>query len=160
VYSFVGISNNANFFALEYVGTDETGADVQSTSFTKKTNNELVGRATVKSIEHVITKLQENYDVFKTKTPIYSVEPLTAKIGLKEGVTTKTKFEILEQQLTDEGILELVKVGTTKVDSKYPIWDNRFGADEENPNQETDKTYFKALSGKDFAPGMLLRQIK
>jgi hypothetical protein len=28
--------DNANFFALEYVGTDETGADVQSTSFTKK----------------------------------------------------------------------------------------------------------------------------
>lgn len=152
--------DNADFFALDYIGTDQTGADVQSTAFTKKTNGELVGRATVKSIENVITKLQENYDVFKTKTPIYTAEPLTAKIGLKEGVTKKTKFEVLEQQLTDNGTLEFVQVGSVKVDSNFQIWDNRFGAEEENPNQSIDKTYFKTTSGKEFAPGMLLRQIK
>ena len=152
--------DNADFFALEYVGTDQSGADIQSTGFTSKTNGELVGRATVKSIENVITKLQQNYDVFKSKTPIYTSEPITAKIGLKEGVTKKTKFEVLEQQLNTDGTLEFVQVGAVKVDSNYLIWDNRYGADEENPNQGTDKTYFKAVSGKEFAPGMLLRQIK
>lgn len=152
--------DNANFFYLDYIGTDTSWADVQSTSLTTKTNSELIGKATVKSIDNVITKLQKNYDVFKTKTPIYSAEPLCAKIGLKEGLTKKTKFEVLEQQMDEAGNSNFVRVGIVKVDTRYPIWDNRFAADEENPNQTTDKTFFKSLSGKDFYPGLLLRQIK
>jgi hypothetical protein len=152
--------DNANFFYLDYIGTDTSWADVQSTSFTSKSNSELIGKATVKSIDNVITKLQKNYDVFKTKTPLYSSDPLCAKIGLKEGVNKKTKFEVLEQQIDESGNSHFVRVGIVKVDTRYPIWDNRFAADEENPNQNTDKTYFKSLKGKDFYTGLLLRQIK
>ncbi len=152
--------DNADFFALEYIGTDKSSADVQSSGFTTKTNSELIGRATVKSIDNVITKLQYSYDVFKTKTPIYTDSPLTAKIGLKEGLTKKTKFEVLEQQQMEDGSLAFVPVGIIKVDTKYPIWDNRYGADEENPNQETDRTHFKVVKGNDFMIGSLIRQIK
>lgn len=152
--------DNADFFKLEYIGTDKSFADVQSTAYTTKTNSELIGRATVKSIDNVISKLQAEYDVFKTKTPLFGIEPLSAKIGLKDGVTEKTKFEVLEQQEDENGKTKFVQIGTIKVDSKFPIWDNRFGADEENPNQKTNKTYFKKLSGKDFYPGLLIRQIK
>jgi hypothetical protein len=152
--------DNCNFFWLDYIGTDKSYADVQSTSYTTKSNGELIGRATVKSIDNVITRLQAEYDVFKTKTPIYTSDPITAKIGLKEGLTKKTKFEILEKQLDKDGKTSYVRVGLAKVDTKYPIWDNQFGADTDNPNQQTDKTYFKAISGKEFYPGQLLRQIK
>ncbi|TCC93602.1 hypothetical protein EZ428_02190 [Pedobacter frigiditerrae] len=152
--------DNADFFKLEYIGTDKSFADVQSTAYTTKSNSELIGRATVKSIENVISKLQGEYDVFKTKMPLFSIEPLTAKIGLKDGVTEKTKFEVLEQQEDEKGKTKFVQIGTLKVDTKYPIWDNKFAADEENPNQKTDKTYFKKVSGKDFYPGLLIRQVK
>jgi hypothetical protein len=57
----------------------------------------------------------------------------------------KTKYEV---------------VGSIKVDTSYPIWDNRYGADEENQNSTVDKTYFKKVSGKDFYPGMLIVQKK
>ena len=152
--------DEATFFELQYVGTDKSYADVQSTSLTTKTNSELVGRATIKSIDNVITKLQNNYDVFKTKTPIFTSEPLTAKIGVKDGITNKTKFEILEQEQDENGKTKFVKVGTAKVDTKYPIWDNTFGAEDEKKDLETDRTHFKSTAGKDFYPGMLLRQIK
>lgn len=151
---------NATFFQLDYIGTDKSFADVQSTSMTTKTNSELIGKATVKSIDNVITKLQANYDVFKTKTPLFSAEPLCAKIGMKDGVTKKTKFEVLEQQMDEDGNSQFVQVGIVKVDSRYPIWDNRYAADEENPNQGDGKTYFKPIKGREFYAGLLLRQIK
>ncbi len=152
--------DNADFFALDYIGTDKSLADVQSTALTSKTNGELIGRATIKSIDNVISKLQAQYDVFKTKTPIFEGNPLSAKIGLKEGLTDKTKFEVLEKQLAEDGTTSYVKVGLVKVDTKYGIWDNRYGADEENKSQETDRTYFKPISGSEFFPGQLLKQVK
>ena len=152
--------DNATFFQLDYIGTDKSWADVQSTSMTTKTNSELIGKATIKSIDNVITKLQKNYDVFKTKTPLFSAEPLCAKIGLKDGVTKKTKFEVLEQQVDDLGNSKFVQVGIVKVDPKYPIWDNRYAADEENTYQNDNKTYFKPVKGREFYAGLLLRQMK
>jgi hypothetical protein len=152
--------DNADFFALDYIGTDKSSADVQSTAFTTKTNGELIGRATIKTIDNIISKLQAEYDVFKTKTPIFEGDPLSAKIGLKEGLTAKTKFEVLEKQLGEDGTTSYVKVGLVKVDPNYSIWDNRYGADEENKSQETDRTYFKPISGSEFFPGQLLRQLK
>ncbi len=152
---------NANFFTLEYIGSDKAYSDVQSTSLTNKTETDLIGKATLKSIDNVISKLQENYDIFKTKTPLLTAEPeLTAKIGLKEGVTLKTKFEVLEQQLDENGKTKYVQVGKLKVSKKAPIWDNQYGADEDNKDQTTDRTYFEKVSGKDFYPGLLIRQIK
>ena len=53
-----------------------------------------------------------------------------------------------------------VPVGVIRVDTSQPIWDNRYGADEENPNSTTDRTYFKKVSGKDLYPGMLIVQKK
>ena len=150
--------DQTDIFKLVYVGTDESWADVQSSIFTNKTDLKLVERATMKAMDAVIVKLQKDHDEFKTKTPLYSSEPLTAKIGLKEGVSPKSVFEVLEQQLNEDGIPQYVAVGQVKVDDSFPIWDNRYGADVENPNITTDKTYFKKISGKDLYPGMLLVQ--
>jgi len=150
--------DETDIFKLVYVGTDESWADVQSSIFTNKTDLKLVERATMKAMDAVIVKLQKNHDEFKTKTPLFSNEPLTAKIGLKEGLSSKSVFEVLEQQINEDGIPQYVSVGQVKVDETYPIWDNRYGADVENPNITTDKTFFKKISGKDLYPGMLLVQ--
>lgn len=153
--------DDATIFKLKYVGSDNSWADVQSSVFTSKSEEQLVERATVKAVDAVIVKLQKNHDEFKTKTPLYSGEPICAKIGMKEGVSEKSKFDVLEQQMDPEtGKTSYVVVGQVKVDTKYPIWDNRYGAEEENPGSTVDRTYFKKVSGKDFYPGMLLVQKK
>lgn len=152
--------DESTIFRLTYIGSDVSWADVQSSIFTSKSEEQLIEKSTVKAVDAVIVKLQKNHDEFKTKTPLYTGEPITAKIGLKEGLTNKSVFEVLEQRIDENGKTEYVVVGTIKVDSKMPIWDNRYGADEENPNQTTDRTYFKKSSGKEFFPGMLIVQKK
>lgn len=152
--------DESTIFKLKYIGTDTSWSDIQSTVFTSKSDEQLIERATVKAIDRVIVKLQKNHDQFKTKTPLYTVDPLTAKVGLKEGITNKSTFDVLEQVEDENGKTQYVKVGVVKVDSKYPIWDNTYGAQEENPNSTVDRTYFKKVSGKDFSPGMLLVQKK
>ncbi len=156
----------STIFRLKYVGTDTSWSDVQSSVFSGKSDEQLIERATIKAVDRVIVKLQKNHDEFKTKTPLYSAEPLTAKIGLKEGVTKKTKFDVLEQRQDENGKTEYVVVGTIKVDTKYPIWDNTFGGeDPDESNSEdgessitADRTYFVKVKGKEFFPGMLLIQ--
>jgi hypothetical protein len=152
--------DETNIFKLVYLGADDSWADVQSSVFTQKSEVELVQKATMKAMDAVIVKLQKNHDEFKTKTPLFSGEPITAKIGLKEGLSDKSKFDVLEQRQDENGKTEYVSVGTIKVDTSYPIWDNRFGADEENPENAGGKTYFKKVNGKDFYEGMLIVQKK
>ncbi len=152
--------DDSNIFKLTYIGSDNSWADVQSSVFTKKTEEELIEKSTVKAVDAVIIKLQKEHDEFKTKTPLFTGEPITAKIGLKEGLSDKSKFDVLEQQMDEAGKTKYVVVGSLKVDMDFPIWDNRFGAEEENPESTVDKTYFKKVSGKDFYPGMLIVQKK
>ncbi|GEP49671.1 hypothetical protein FNO01nite_03430 [Flavobacterium noncentrifugens] len=152
--------DDSKIFKLEYIGSDVSWADVQSSSFSQKTNEQLIERATNKAIDAVIVKLQKEHDEFKTKTPLFTGEPITAKIGLKEGISDKSKFDVMEQQQDADGKTKYVVVGSIKIDDSFPIWDNRYGAADENPDNKTDKTYFKKVSGKEFFPGMLIVQKK
>ena len=154
--------DESTIFRLIYIGSDQSWADVQSSVYSTKTNEQLIESATNKALDEVIVKLQKNHDEFKTRTPLFSESPLTAKIGMKEGLQDGTKFEVMEQQSDPEGKIKYVKVGTIKVDAstEHPIWDNRYGANDENANSTIDRTYFKKVSGKDFYPGMLIVQKK
>lgn len=149
--------DESDVFELEYIGTQMAWADLQSTSFTKKTDEELITIATVKASDAVTAKLQREYEVFRTKTPLMSTEPLSAKIGMKEGLAKGDKYEVLEQVINKEGKTEYKRVGVIKVD-KDQIWDNRFGADEENTDETLEYTVFTGKKNK-FYPGMLIRQI-
>ncbi len=152
--------DTTNLFRLIPVGTEKAWADVQSTIFTKKTEEDLVRIATVNAIDAVIAKLQKKYDVFKTKTPLFTTEPITAKIGLKESLEKGDKFEVLEQQIDEKtGKTKYVRLGTIKVDGAQ-IWDNRYMAGVvANADTSIDRTLFKGGSSKLY-PGLLIRQIK
>jgi hypothetical protein len=152
--------DESTIFKLEYIGSDVSSAILQSSIYTAKTNEQLIERATIKAVDAVIVKLQKNHDEFKTKTPLFSGEPITAKIGLKEGLSKDSRFDVLEQREDKDGKTEYVVVGSVKVDNDHPIWDNMYGANEENKDATTDRTYFKKVSGRDFYPGMLIVQKK
>ncbi|WP_303316916.1 hypothetical protein Q4Q34_08925 [Flavivirga abyssicola] len=148
--------DETDIFKLEYIGTETSWADIQSTSLSKKTNEELISNATIKAIDHVIAKLQRKYEVFRTKTPLISSEPLAAKIGLKEGLEKGDKYEVLEQMLDKNGVTVFKRLGVIKVE-KDLIWDNRHNANEENPS-DLEYTTFSGGKKKYYA-GMLIRQI-
>ena len=150
--------DNSNIFKLKLVGWEVAWADLQSTSYTKKSEEKLIRVATIRAIDAVIAKLQRKYEVFRTKTPLYSGDPLAAKIGLKEGLEKGDKFEVLEQVMDKNGRTRYKSKGIIKVD-KSNIWDNRFMAAEEQNNLEDLPEYSLFKGGKKFYTGMLIRQI-
>ena len=78
---------------------------------------------------------------------------------MKEGLEGGESFEVLEE-IADPETYEMIgykKIATIKVDKKQ-IWDNRFGAGEENP-QDINKTLFKGKVKK-LSSGMLIMQKK
>lgn len=148
--------DESDIFTLEYIGTETAWADLQSTAYTTKTDEELISIATVKASDAVIAKLQRTHEVFRTKTPLLSGDPLSAKIGLKEGLEKGDKYEVLEQTIDKDGKTVYERVGVIKVDKSH-IWDNRYMASEESES-EFEYTTFSGSSNKYFS-GMLIRQI-
>lgn len=126
-----------------------------------KKTEDIIQVATIRNVDRVYTKLQKAYDVFKTKTPILSTDPISASIGMKEGLEPNDKFDVLEMVVDSKtGLTKYDKVGQVKVDKKG-IWDNRYNLEiEEKPDDtKTEATTFKG-GGKKIMSGMLLRQIK
>ncbi len=148
--------DRTDFFELELLGYETDFSGVQSTAFTSKSDAELIERATIKATDQTISKLQRKFEIFRTKTPLISTQPLAAKIGLKEGLEKGDKFEVLEQALNDDGTIVFNRVGVIKVDKNH-IWDNRYGALEENKSSY-EYTSFSGSKNK-FYQGMLIRQI-
>lgn len=155
--------NSSDIFSLQYVGEETAWANVKAGVFTNKSEAELIDIATVNASDAVLAKLEKKYDVFKTKTPILTTDPVTAAIGMKEGVEAGDRYEILEKSVDSEtGKTSYKRVGTVKV-SADQIWDNRFMAGEEREltgeGQSFTSTKFEG-DGKNLYPGLLLRQIK
>ncbi len=157
--------DNTDLFKLEFIGSEKSRSLVTGSFVEQRGAEKLVEMATIRTIDNVYAKLQKKYDVFKTKTPLLTSEPITAEIGLKEGLEGGDKFEVLEQTVNKEGKTVYVRKGVVKVDGKQ-IWDNRYAAGHEPGTDSTKvskKPILKATTfkgGKDFYPGMLIRQIK
>ncbi|MGV9003262.1 MAG: hypothetical protein ACOH1G_04385 [Flavobacterium sp.] len=153
--------DNSDLFKLEFVGDESASGLITFSLSEKRTEDQIIELSTIRIIDKVYAKLQKKYDVFKTKTPLYTGEPITAKIGKKEGLEGGEKFDVLEQtQDPKTGAITYKSVGTIKVD-KDSIWDNTFDADKDATTESTqsiDRTTFSG--GKKFASGMLIKQIK
>lgn len=123
----------------------------------------MVLKVCTRSIDKSITALQKKYEEFRVKTPIFQVDKsmVSAKIGKKEGITESCVYEVLEIVEGKDGRTSYKRVGTVKP-IKGRIWDNRYMAEfeDENRNSTLTATEFEIVSGSNFYPGMLLREIK
>ena len=148
-------------FKLKYIGSQESsGSDISFLGVNLENPDIMVRKACQRALDENVASLQQNYEAFKVKTPLISAMPITAQIGTKEGITPNSKFEVLEVQLTSEGKTVYKRVGTIQALQNL-IWDNRYMAFEEGAvGSELGCTFFKKTSGKDFYPGMLIREIK
>lgn len=147
-------------YRLEYVG--DIVSKGGSTSFLGINEDQpelMIRKACARALEENVADLQKEFPQFRIKTPLTATAPaITAGIGLKEGVTANSRFEVLECQEKD-GITTYKRVGVIKPIPNM-IWDNRFMATEEGA--ETARlgvTSFTKESGGDFYPGMLIREM-
>lgn len=157
--------NNSDLFKLEFVGSQFNQSLVTFKLGTQRTEEQIIDLALVRNIDNAFQKLQRQNEVFKPKVPVISTEPITAQIGMKEGLKGGEKFQVLEMTLNPKtGLTEYKKVTTVKVIKKY-IWDNRYNAGGKPEKEILDKngtpivaTQFKG--SKKVEQGMLLKQIK
>ena len=146
-------------FPLKYIGC--------ATVFSGKTalggvenEKDMFLKVCTRAIDKSIADLQKSFDEFKVFTPLISTEPLYAYIGLKEGVDEESRYEVLEKSIDANGRTRYERVGVIKPIAGQ-IWDNRFMAiDDKEIGSELKYTSFKKVSGKDFYPGMLIREIR
>jgi hypothetical protein len=122
----VKLFDETQIFNLKFIGAEKANSIVLISA--GRSLEQILNLATVRNIDNVYAKLQNKYDVFKTKTPIYNTEPLTAKIGKKEGLKGGEKFEVLEQTIDSKtGRTKYERKGVITVD-KRRIWDNRYSS--------------------------------
>lgn len=148
-------------YRLKYVGKVESSGSTTSFMGIKLDEPvEMVRKACQRALDENVASLQHEFEEFRTKSPLVSAQPITAYVGMKEGVTKNSKFEVLEIIEKDGGAREYKRVGVIKpVDGL--IWDNRYMSEEEGAASATlGCTTFKKVSGGDFFPGMLIREIK
>jgi len=156
--------DKSDLFQLELIGSENSTSLVTFSLNGKRTENQIINLAVTRNVDKVYSKLQKKYDVFKTKVPLFTGNPITAKIGLKEGIEAGDKFEVLEANMDPKtGIIEYKRKGTIKV-TKNRIWDNRYtdglpllDDDGNEINSALEATTFEG--GGKYYPGMLIRQI-
>ena len=120
----------------------------------------MIEKVCTRALDKNLADLQHEYAEFRIKAPLVSTEPLKVYIGMKEDVTPKRRYEVLEVQEDQEGRHSYKRVGVIKP-MENKIWDNRFMADEEGTvESQLDGTLFEKVSGGEFLPGMLVREMK
>lgn len=154
-------------FSFEYLG-DKTSRLKVNTTLAKLTEEKMI-TAMHRAVDNTFSMLMDEYEEFRVKAPLVDVngKTITAFVGLKEGVTDKSKFEVLQQVYDEERNRFSYKRVTTLTVDKNRIWDNRVQITGEvvkdelsvKANKDVDRTYFLGNTDE-IAPGMLIRQIK
>lgn len=151
-------------YRLKYVA-HEYEFDKKSVLKGKYSRTELVRTICARSMDKNIVALAKQYEDFKVKTPVYSVltnergkiEGYAAKIGMKEGITESSKFQVVQRYYDPETGKTTYKYVATVKPKKGHIWDNRYNAVLEQADGATlPYTTFTKTAGGEILPGMLL----
>ena len=146
-------------FKLKYIGCATVFSGKTSLGGVKD-EKDMFLKVCTRAVDKSISDLQKSFDEFKVYTPLISISPLYAYIGMKEGIDEDSKYEVLEKTVNESGRTEYKRVGIIKPKSGK-IWDNRFMAiDDKSENSDLQYTTFEKVSGGEFFPGMLIREIR
>ncbi len=153
--------NLSDFVRLKYIGKQSVkSGNISMQGVNVYDPQQMIRKVCTRAIDESLAALQTTYDEFKIKTPIFAVSPaITAKIGMKEGVSAQKKYEVLEQYQDEKGRTHYRRVGVVQPVAGR-IWDNRYMATEEKAaGSALEATTFRKISGGEFYPGLLLREI-
>ena len=151
--------NNRGLFKLEYVGSQlSSGSDVSFLGVNLDTPDEMIRKACTRAIDENVANLAHNFEFFRVKERLTSINPIQAPVGMKEDVNEKSKFEVLLPELKN-GKMTYKQVAIIKP-KKNMIWDNRYMAFEEGATgSNLNATTFEKVSGGEILPGMLIREL-
>ncbi len=151
--------NSLQNYKLKYIGCATVFSGKTSLGGVKD-EKDMFLKVCTRAVDKSISDLQKSFDEFKAFSPLVSSSPLYAYIGLKEGVDEDSKYEVLEKTINENGRTEYKRVGIIRPKAGK-IWDNRFMAtDDGSENSDLQYTTFEKVSGSDFVPGMLIREIR
>jgi hypothetical protein len=123
------IWDTTNLYKMKFVGKTTSSSLVTFKIGEKRTEEQIIDLQVKRTIDNALAKLQKEYVQFRPVAPVANIDPVTAQIGLKEGVEAGQKYEILEQGFNELGMPVWKSVGSVSVDKKAPIWDNTIGAE-------------------------------
>ena len=151
-------------YRLKYVA-HEYEFDKKSVLKGRYERTELVRTICARSMDKNIVALAKQYEDFKVKTPVYSILTnekgkimgYAAKIGMKEGISENSKFQVVQRIQNPETGKTTYKYIATVKPKKGCIWDNRYNAVLEEADGATlPYTTFTKTAGGEILPGMLL----
>lgn len=147
-------------FKLEFLGQYRSRAGRTVSESATPDLKQVVREVCSNAVENSINNLAKMFPVFKAKTPFYcDDEQIYAYIGTKEGMTAKSKFEVIETEKTKKDGIKYNKVGVVTPSN---IWDNRgISFMNDSIEQLYKGTLFQRRSGqKDICDqGLLLREM-
>lgn len=111
---------------------------------------ELFRRLAVQIFSGTTDRYEDMVPDFRVRTPIISTDPITAKIGLKEGLRLDQRYMVYENQMKN-GRLVSVRKGVVR--AGLGIQDNR----SENSGSTTPSRFYQ-VAGRRLYPGMLMEQ--
>ena len=139
--------DTTTLFSLAYVGNTVSSSIVTFKIGETRSEEQIINLQVRRTIDNSVSRLQKEYVQFRAVAPVSGVGPLVARIGLKEGVQAKDKFEILEPDENELGLPIWKSVGTVTVDGGVPIWDNRQGAELDVTDPNAPKVLVTTFSG-------------
>lgn len=151
-------AKDKELFSLEYIG-DYTVHSSNSNFKGINGREEQIRKVCTRAIDKAIAQLQKKHPQFRVRTPLSSISPITAQIGLREDVEENSKYEVLEVGETEDGRTTYKRVAVIKP-KKGAIWDNRYLAEfDDDYNAAIKATEFELVSGSIPHDGVLIREI-
>jgi hypothetical protein len=137
---------------MEFVGvqTEKISINGSLSGEYRITEETLFERMVTRGYRNTLDKLENKISGLSVQTGVYSVSPITAKIGKKEGLSVDQRFNVYENVLRKDKIVQ-VRKGIVRVGAR--ITDNRKVTD-----GNTKPSEFYQISGMRIEPGMTLKQ--
>lgn len=147
-------------FNLEFLGQYRSNAGKTVSESATPDMKLVVREVCADAVDNSINNLAKMFPVFKAKTPFYCENgQIYAYIGTKEGMTAKSKFEIIETEKTKDNGIKYNKVGEVRPTN---VWDNKgIYIMNDSIEQLYKGTQFQQKSGrKDICDqGLMLREM-
>lgn len=151
-------NKDKELFTLDYIGCYTVHSENVSVKGVNDREQQ-IRKVCTRAIDKAISQLQKQHPQFRVRTPLSTVSPITAQIGLREDVTENSLYEVLEVGQTEDGRTTYKRVATVKP-KKGAIWDNRYLAEfEDDNNHSITSTEFELVSGSIPYAGVLIREI-
>ena len=147
-------------FKLEFLGQYNSRAGRTVSQSSTPDLEQVIREVCSNAVDNSINNLSKMFPVFKAKTQFYcDNDQVYAYIGTKEGVNTKSKFEVIEMEKTKKKGIQYNKVGEMRPSN---IWDNKgIYIFNDSIEQLYKGTQFQRSSGlKDVCDqGLMLREM-